>query len=48
MAQPDGSGLYPEPHSPIFDFVATAAGSVWIDEYARAALAVRDRDVSPL
>jgi hypothetical protein len=46
-ARPGGSGLYPEPHSPIFDFEATAAGSVWIDEYARAALAVRDRDVAP-
>jgi hypothetical protein len=47
MAQPGGSDLYPEPHSPIFDFAATAAGCVWIDEYARAALAVRDRDVAP-
>lgn len=34
--------LYPEPHSPIFDFAATAAGAEWIDELAAAALHVRD------
>ncbi len=29
--------LYPEPHSPMFDFVATAAGAEWIDEHASIA-----------
>ena len=33
--RPVGSGLYPEPHSPLFDFDATAAGAEWIDELAR-------------
>ncbi len=31
--------LYPQPHSPIFDFAATAAGAEWIDDFARRALA---------
>lgn len=30
-------GLYPTPHSPLFDFDATASGAEWIDEYAVAA-----------
>ncbi len=30
-------GLYPTPHSPLFDFEATAVGAEWIDTYARAA-----------
>jgi hypothetical protein len=30
-------GLYPTPHSPLFDFEATAAGAEWIDEHAVAA-----------
>jgi hypothetical protein len=29
--------LYPAPHSPLFDFTATAAGAGWIDEIATAA-----------
>jgi hypothetical protein len=33
-------GLYPRPHSPLFDFEATAAGAEWIDEIATAAAAV--------
>src|SRR3954447_24668536 len=33
-------GVFPEPHSPIFDFVATAAGAEWIDDLARRAAAV--------
>jgi hypothetical protein len=37
-------GLYPEPHSPLFDFEATAAGAEWIDELARVAIVARDSD----
>ena len=29
--------LYPEPHSPIFDFAGTSEGAEWIDEIAAAA-----------
>jgi hypothetical protein len=32
--------LYPAPHSPLFDFAATAAGAEWIDELARRALSI--------
>ena len=39
--------LYPIPHSPIFDFEATAAGAEWIDEIAAAARRVRDADTEP-
>lgn len=39
-------GLFPEPHSPIFDFAATAAGAEWIDELARRALAIMASDDS--
>ncbi|HET9731303.1 MAG TPA: hypothetical protein VFP54_01400 [Acidimicrobiales bacterium] len=54
-ADADGSGLsphpldapsgalYPEPHSPIFDFQATAAGAGWIDDLAVAARDQRGR-----
>ncbi len=38
--------LYPEPHSPLFDFDATAAGAAWIDDLARLALLARDQDDS--
>ncbi len=38
LAQPD-SGLYPKPHSPLFDFEATKEGAEWIDELARLAKA---------
>ena len=34
--------LYPTPHSPIFDFVATAAGAEWIDDPPSAAREVLD------
>jgi Ser/Thr protein kinase RdoA (MazF antagonist) len=34
LATAEGS-LYPEPHSPLFDFAATAVGAEWIDELAR-------------
>ncbi|HTN78039.1 MAG TPA: hypothetical protein VMK16_00080, partial [Acidimicrobiales bacterium] len=40
-------GLYPEPHSPLFDFAATRAGAEWIDELATGALRVRDSDPTP-
>jgi hypothetical protein len=36
MSEPTG-GLYPTPHSPLFDFEATTAGAEWIDEHAAAA-----------
>ena len=40
-------GLYPTPHSPVFDFEATQDGVEWIDEIAAAARAARDADPSP-
>jgi Ser/Thr protein kinase RdoA (MazF antagonist) len=39
--------LYPAPHSARFDFVATAAGAEWIDEFARAAVERRRADAPP-
>lgn len=36
MALPNAE-LYPPPHSPLFDFAATASGAEWIDEIAIAA-----------
>jgi hypothetical protein len=36
LQQPAFDGLYPQPHSPLFDFEATAAGAEWIDEIAEA------------
>jgi len=33
-------GLYPLPHSPVFDFEATGAGAEWIDSLATAATAI--------
>lgn len=36
MSLPAGE-LYPAPHSPLFDFAATAEGARWIDEIATAA-----------
>lgn len=33
--------LYTEPHSPLFDFAATAVGAEWIGEFAEMAQAVR-------
>ena len=37
-------GLYGEPHSPLFDFEATAAGAEWIDALATRAVAEREAD----
>jgi Ser/Thr protein kinase RdoA (MazF antagonist) len=37
----DSADLYPPPHSPVFDFEATADGAEWIDELAGAAKRVR-------
>jgi len=37
-------GLFPEPHSPIFDFEATAAGAEWIDDLARRAVTMMATD----
>jgi hypothetical protein len=37
-------GLYGEPHSPLFDFEATATGAEWIDALATRAVAERDAD----
>ena len=42
------SGLYPEPHSPLFDFEATAEGAEWIDAIAIRAKAQREADDGPL
>jgi len=42
----DRDGLYPIPHSPVFDFEATAAGAEWIDQLAQAAKTVRDDHVA--
>ena len=38
MGGPFGDELYPTPHSPLFDFEATAAGAEWIDDLARTVL----------
>jgi len=45
LRTPEGE-LYPEPHSPLFDFQATAEGAEWIDDLARQALALRDGDTT--
>lgn len=34
--------LYPEPHSPVFDFAAKAEEATWIDDLAGRAKAIRD------
>ena len=46
MALPD-TQLYPSPHSPLFDFDATASGAEWIDEIASAARRAMT-DVTPV
>jgi hypothetical protein len=43
----DGDGLYGTPHSPLFDFERSGVGAEWIDDLARRAKTVRDRDTSP-
>jgi len=40
-------GVFPEPHSPIFDFDATRDGAEWIEELARRAMEIRNVDSSP-
>jgi hypothetical protein len=39
-------GLYPEPHSPLFDLAATAEGADWIDDLARRGVEQREADQS--
>ena len=39
-------GVFPEPHSPLFDFDATRAGAEWIDDVGRRAREIRDEDDS--
>jgi Ser/Thr protein kinase RdoA (MazF antagonist) len=39
--RPAWTGPYPPAHSPIFDFVATAAGAEWIDELNSRSLAAK-------
>lgn len=46
MRQPP-AGLYPAPHSPLFDFAATRVGAEWIDAIASRARTVRDEVPSP-
>ncbi len=47
MSVPSGD-IYPTPHSPRFDFAATAEGAEWIDELAREARALlRRADATP-
>jgi Ser/Thr protein kinase RdoA (MazF antagonist) len=41
------SDLYPEPHSPVFDFVSTAPGAEWIDDLARRSKSALERDGGP-
>jgi hypothetical protein len=43
MALPTAA-LYPAPHSPLFDFDATASGAEWIDEIATAARSAMTAD----
>lgn len=38
--------VFPEPHSPIFDFEATSEGAEWIDEIASVARSIVDGDTS--
>ena len=40
-------GLYPTPHSPVFDFEATSAGAEWIDSLATEAVAVITASPAP-
>lgn len=39
-------GVFPEPHSPLFDFEATQRGAEWIEDIARRAKRVSDEDRS--
>ena len=40
------SGLYGDPHSPLFDFDSTGQGAGWIDDLARRASMIRDEDTT--
>jgi hypothetical protein len=46
--EPPDPPLWPRPHNVLFDFEATASGAEWIDEIARAAKAVRNKQVGQL
>jgi hypothetical protein len=39
--------LYPEPHSPLFEFETTTDGAAWIDDIARQAASLREADGTP-
>jgi hypothetical protein len=41
------TGVFPQPHSPIFDFEATRAGAEWIEAIAVRARQIVDADTSP-
>src|SRR5207237_9839292 len=45
LRSPD-DGVFPQPHSPLFDFDATGAGAEWIDDIGERAKALRDADTS--
>ena len=38
--------VFPEPHSPLFDFTTTSAGAEWIEKIGRRARSIRDQDAS--
>ena len=40
-------GLYPLPHSPVFDFESTGDGAEWIDSLARAAMTIVEKLDAP-
>jgi|GEM_PF-716893 len=43
----DAGRVYPEPHSPLFDFDSTSDGAAWIDDVARQAASLREGDSTP-
>jgi Ser/Thr protein kinase RdoA (MazF antagonist) len=45
--RPPVGQLYPEPHSPLFDFDATADSAEWIDEFTTQAARQREYDDGP-
>ena len=48
VIEPDtGTGVFPRPHSPVFDFEATTAGAEWIEALAVRAAAVVAEDAGP-
>lgn len=42
-----GTSLYPQPHSKLFDFEATAGGAEWIDDFARRVRAADSFEAQP-